>query len=140
VLETEPTLIEEYVRTGKARLVYRHLVQLGVGSQSLAEASECAGAQGRFWEMREMLYARQSDLFAVTGYAGVAPLVQELGLDEPRFQQCMDQHEFQKQVEADADAAEREGIVSRPVMDIAGTRIIGSQPIDRFRAVLDSVQ
>ena len=139
-METEPKLIEEYVRTGKARLVYRHLVQLGAGSQALAEASECAGAQGRFWEMREMLYARQSDLSGVTGYAGVAPLVQELELDQPKFQQCMDQHDFQKQVEVDAEAAQREGVVSRPVMDIAGTRIIGAQPIQRFREVLDAVR
>ena len=140
MLETEPTLIEEYVRTGKARLVYRHLVQLGAGSQALAEASECAGAQGRFWEMREMLYARQPELFGVTDYAGVAPLAQELELDEPKFQQCMDQHDFGKQVEADAEAAQREGVVSRPVMDIAGTRIIGAQPVERFREALDAAR
>ena len=139
-METEPQLIEQYVKTGKARLIYRHLLQLGEPSKTLAEASECAGAQGKFWEMREQLYRRQAELYSASSFAAVQPLVAELGLDEAQFGQCLEQHQFEQQVTADFAAAEREGIRSRPVLDINGTRIIGAQPLTQFQAVLDAIQ
>lgn len=139
-METEPQLIEQYVKTGKARLVYRHLLQLGDASKVLAEASECAGAQGKFWEMREQIYRRQAELYSASSFAAVQPLVAELGLDEAQLQQCMEQHQFEQQVTADFAAAEREGVRSRPVLDINDTRIVGAQPLSRFQQVLDAIQ
>ncbi len=139
-METEPQLIEQYVKTGKARLIYRHLLQLGAASKALAEASECAGAQGKFWEMREQIYQQQEQLYAATTFAAVQPLVAALGLDESRFQQCFEQRQFEQQVLADYAAAQQAGVRSRPVMDINGTRIVGAQPISQFQRVLDNGQ
>jgi protein-disulfide isomerase len=138
-VETEPQLIDQYVKTGKAKLIYRHLLQLGDASKALAEASECAGTQGKFWEMREEIYRRQDQLFSATSFAGVQPLLAELGLDEAQFQQCMEQHQFEQQVESDYAAAQQEGVRSRPVLDINGTRIIGAQRFDAFQQILDTV-
>jgi protein-disulfide isomerase len=139
-VETEPQIIDQYVRTGKARLIYRHLIQLGEATRVLSEASECAGAQGRFWEMRELIYRRQNELFAARSYESIAPLVQELELDETQFRSCLESGEFRQQVEADYAAAQGEGIASRPVMDINGTRVVGAQPFAAFQRVLDAAQ
>jgi protein-disulfide isomerase len=136
-VETEPQLIEQYIETGQARLIYRHLLQLGDASRVLAEASECAGAQGKFWEMRELIYRQQSRLYGTTGFADVQPLVAELGLDESQFQACLDGGRYRQQVLDDYAAAQREGITNRPVMDINGTRIVGAQPFAQFQRVLD---
>ncbi len=70
-MENEPDLIEKYIKSGQARLVYRHLQQLGPGSRVLSEASECAGAQDRFWEMRELIYRRQDELRGADSFAAV---------------------------------------------------------------------
>ncbi len=137
-METEPQIVEQYVRSGRARLVYRHLVQLGESSAALAEASECAGEQGRFWEMRELIYRRQSDLFSATTFAAIQPLVAELGLDQARFQQCFDTRQYKQQVDDDYAAAQREGVRGRPVTDINGTRIVGAQPFAAFRQAIDA--
>ena len=139
-METEPQIIDNYIRTGKARLVYRHLLQLGPGSLALAEASECAGAQGRYWEMRELIYHRQSEVYSTRDFAGVQPLVATLGLDEAQFKQCMDTGEYRAQVEADNAASEKAGVRGRPVLDINGTRIVGTQSYERYRTVLDAAQ
>lgn len=139
-METEPQIIEQYVKTGKARLIYRHLVQLGEGSQVLAEASECAGAQGAFWEMREQIYQRQNEVYGATNFAAVQPLVQELGLDANQFKQCLDQRQFQQQVLDDYAVAQRESINSRPVVDINGTRIIGAQPFTRYQQAIEAAR
>ncbi len=135
---TEPQLIEQYVETGKARLVYRHLVQLGAGSQMLAEASECAGEQGKFWELRELIYRSQRELSGDDNVAELEPLSQALGLDHAALRQCIDEQRFRKQVEDDNAAAKRERVQGRPVMDINGARIIGSQPLGVFAKVLDA--
>lgn len=139
-METEPQIIEQYIKTGRARLIYRHLVQLGEGSQVLAEASECAGAQGAFWEMREQIYQRQSEVYGATNFAAVQPLAQELSLDANQFKQCLDQRQFQQQVLDDYAAAQRESVNSRPVIDINGTRIIGAQPFARYQQAIEAAR
>lgn len=139
-METEPRLIEQYIRTGEARLVYRHLLQLGDGSRVLAEASECAGEQGKFWEMRELLYREQDRVFGATGFASVQPLAAELGLDEAAMQQCMDSGQFRAQVEADYAAGQREGVTSRPVMDVNGRRLVGALPLQQFQQAIEAAQ
>jgi protein-disulfide isomerase len=139
-VETEPQLIEQYIRTGQARLVYRHLLQLGDGSRVLAEANECAGEQGRFWEMRELLYREQDRVFAARDFGSVQPLAAQLGLDETAMQQCMDSGQFRAQVEADNAAAGREGVTSRPVMDINGQRLVGALPLPQFQQVIEAAQ
>jgi protein-disulfide isomerase len=139
-LETEPQLIEQYIKTGRARLIYRHLFQLGDGSRALAEASECAGAQGKFWEMRELIYTEQAQLYRATEYSVIAPLVRQLGLDEARFAQCFTSGEFRQQVAEDAAAAEREGVLSRPVLDVNSTRLIGALPLSRYVRAIDAAR
>ena len=139
-METEGQLIEEYIKTGKARLVYRHLLQLGTGSLALAEASECAGGQGKFWEMRELIYRRQDEVYGATEFARIQPLAAALDLDEAQFKQCFEQHQFKQHVEDDYAAAQREGVRSRPVLDINGTRIIGAQPFTQYQKVLDAAR
>ena len=138
MVETEAQLIEQYVTPGRARLIYRHLLQLGAGSLALAEASECAGAQGKFWEMRELIYRRQAHLARPAGPQAVQPLVTDLALDAGRFTHCLEQHQFRQQVEADDAAAQRAGIGSRPILDVNGTRIVGAQPLAQYQRVLDA--
>jgi protein-disulfide isomerase len=133
-------LIEQYIKTGRARLIYRHLFQLGDGSRALAEASECAGAQGKFWEMRELIYTEQAQLYRATEYSAIAPLVQQLGLDEARFEQCFTGGEFRQQVAEDAAADEREGVFSRPVLDVNSTRLIGALPLSRYLSAIDAAK
>jgi protein-disulfide isomerase len=139
-VETEPQILSSYVADGRVRIVYRHLVQIGEGSQVSAEASECAGAQGQFWAMHDKLYAEQSRLFnegsdSIATYVGFA---QELGLDAGQFQSCMEQRTFQEQVERDNSAARDEGVFARPVFDVAGTRLIGAQPFSQFQQLLEA--
>lgn len=140
MLETEPQIIQQYIKPGRARLVYRHLLQLGAVSQALSEASECAGDQGRFWEMREVLYTRQDELYNASTFAALEPIVTELGLDASRFRQCFENGQFRQQVEADYAAAQREGVINRPVMDINGTRLVGALPFKRFQAAIDAAK
>jgi protein-disulfide isomerase len=140
-VETEPTIIAEYITTGKAKLVYRHLMQIGEESVVTAEASECAADQGKFWPMRQALYVRQDEVYAAADLsATLAGFAQDLGLDTAPFKDCMQTHKHLNAVEADYKAATADGVRSRPVFDIApnGKRLIGAQPLPVFRQLLDA--
>ena len=54
--------------------------------------------------------------------------------------QCLDSSQFEAQVDKDYAQAQREGITSRPVLDIDGTRLIGALSIDRYRQTLDAAR
>ena len=59
--DTLPTLIKEYVDTGKAKLVYRHFpLEFHPAALVSAQASECAAEQGKFWEMHDAIFTEQA--------------------------------------------------------------------------------
>ncbi len=136
MLETEPQIIEQYIATGRVRLVYRHLQQLGADSELLSEASECAADQGRFWEMRRSIYARYAQLYGDTA-AQAAQAAAEAGLDVAAMDACLAAGTHEAAVRADYAAAQAEGVRSRPVFRVGDQTIIGAQPFGVFQDLLD---
>ena len=78
------------------RSVYRHFPLTFHDKASItAEATEAAGAQGKFWEMHDLLYERQQEWGQLSGDALQTKLVEyaeELGLDTERFAQELADH------------------------------------------------
>lgn len=60
-LGTLPTVVEDYVRTGKVKLVYRGINIIGPNSENGLRANYAAGEQNRLWQMSQELYARQGE-------------------------------------------------------------------------------
>ena len=132
-------MLTEYIASGKVKLIYRHLLQLGDASVATAEASECAADQGQFWPMHDALYARQREVYGasdlgitLTGFA------KDLGLDTSTFNSCMQQHTHLQFVQDDYTASKRDGVQFRPVFDINGTRITGAQGFNVFQQQIDA--
>jgi protein-disulfide isomerase len=138
-VETEPKITETYIATGKVKLMYRHLLQLGDGSVRTAEASECAAEQSKFWPMHDMLYARQSEVYRASDLdATLAGFAKDLSLDAAAFGDCMATNETLKAVQDDYQAAQDEGVQFRPVFDIGGTRLTGALPFATFQKQIDA--
>jgi protein-disulfide isomerase len=138
-VETEPQIYETYIATGKVRLIYRHLVQLGEGSLRASEAAECAGDQGKFWEMRRAIYAGQSELYTSSSAdAALSVFAQDIGLDIGAYNQCMVAGTHRQAIQDDFRAATDAGVRSRPVFEINGTRLIGARPFSDFQQTIDA--
>jgi len=136
-LDTEPQIVEAYIKPGKLRLIYRHLLQLGERSELLAEASECAADQGGFWEVRRELYARINELYGDTrAVAGAAAA--SVGLDQAALDACLDAATHREAVRADYAAATAAGIRSRPVFTIGDETLIGAQRFSTFQQTIDA--
>jgi protein-disulfide isomerase len=138
-VETEPKIVETYIATGKVKLVYRHLLQLGEGSVRTAEASECAADQGAFWPMRDMLYVRQGEVYGAADLdTTLATFATDLKLDTTAFSDCMRTNRHLEAVQADYQAAQAAGVRFRPSFDIGGDRLNGALPFGDFQQRIDA--
>jgi len=104
------TLLKRF--EGRIRFAYRHFPIEDAHPQALcaAEAAECAGAQGRFWDMHQLLYDNQSHLDRkhLWRYA------ESLGLDMPRFTSEMDGESYRQRIREQMDTARRSHLRATP--------------------------
>src|SRR5256885_14068235 len=107
-----PELKQVLRRVGnKVRFVFRHfpLSEEHPHAQHAAEVAEAAAAQGKFWEMHDLLYQRQAAL----ADEGLVRYARELGLDAERVR---------RELLAQVDAARgREGVASGAESGVSGT-------------------
>ena len=117
--------------------IYRHFVlSFHDKAQITAEATEAAGAQGKFWEMHDLLYERQQEWGQLSGEDAVkARLIEyaaELGLDTERFAQELEDHVYKDKVDADTQSAIEAGLGGTPSYIINGvvypTQQLGLNP------------
>ncbi len=146
--QIEPVLIENYVATGKIRLVYRTANDfLGLDSASAAEALYCAEEQGQFWEMKDLLYANFSS-GNVGGFSEkrVSAMAAKLGLDVSAFDDCMSSNRMVPRLEhdlADFEAVNADLIAAgqsygTPTLAINGVRVDLVSSWDELFAALDA--
>src|SRR4051794_20672206 len=87
-------------------------------AEHAAQAAEAAAAQGRFWEMHDLLFANQKALGDddLVGYA------RELGLDVERFSDELRSGRYADAVRADMDEGLRLGVQGTPTFFIDGSK------------------
>ena len=133
--ETLPKLKEDYIDTGKVKYVFRHFpLSFHQNAQKAAEAAECAGEQGKFWEMHDMLYSHQ-DALSVDDLKNYAS---QLGLDTEQFNQCLDSGKYKDKVQNDFNMGVQVGVSGTPTFFINGEKLVGAQPYSVFQQVIDS--
>lgn len=126
-------LLESYPE--QVRLVFRDfpLTSIHPNAQPAAEAANCANEQGAFWPFHDRIFSMQLGLNkeAYLQYA------QDLNLDLASFEQCIAERRYQQEVEADLNFAANLGINSTPTFFINGIPVVGAQPFDVFKYVID---
>jgi protein-disulfide isomerase len=147
-LNTLPALTKEYIDTGKVRYVFRNLPLESIHPNAMraAVAAECAGEQGKYWQLHDRMFANQRalDLTTLVNHSKAE------GLDATRFQQCVSSDKYTAKIRADQAEAERVGATSTPSFFVAvltpgdskarAVRLIrGAHPYPTFKAAIDSV-
>jgi protein-disulfide isomerase len=98
-----------------------------------AEAAHCAGEQGKYWEMHDAMFANIRNLFVPS----LKQTARGLGLDGAAFDQCLDSGKHAAIVRADYELGEKMGVNSTPTIYINGRPLIGAQPFEAFKAIID---
>jgi protein-disulfide isomerase len=127
------TLLLQY--KGKVNLSYRDfpLNDVHPRAQLAAEASRCAGEQGRFWEFHDLLFENPNRL----GLQGLIEKAHQLKLDVQRFNFCVSSGQYKPQVEQDIQDARRAGLSATPGFFINGVFLSGAQPMSAFKEIID---
>ncbi len=168
--QTLPQIKREYIDTGKVKFVYRDFPILGLGhayAQKAAEAAECAGDQGKFWEFHDLLFENQNKLTSLqkqvdsqtiegrtivtiknmkgTLYFDITDNIeemkqfaQELGMNTTAFNSCLDSGMYTEEVEKDLQDGIDAGVTGTPAFFINGIPVSGAQSFDSFKQIIDS--
>ena len=134
---TEPQLRTTYITTGKVRFVFHHLAFLGQESIWAAEAAECAGAEGRFFDFHDRLYALQTgENVGTFTKANLQKIAQGLGLSAG-FAACLTSDRYGQRVRDDTNAGHARGVTVTPTFFVNGRKLEGVQSFDQLRAIID---
>ena len=146
--ETRPQIVENYIETGKANLVFLDMPFLGSDSTPASEATYCADDQGKYWEYHSMLFTYQEDEID-GGWANanrLQAIAFNLGLDIEQFDKCMTTDDHYSRVNYNKQVAVTEfGAKSTPTFMIINSisgeaqRIVGAHPYSTFENIIDSL-
>jgi protein-disulfide isomerase len=148
VRETMPQIDREYIQTGKVRYVFRDfpIDSLHPQAPKAHEAVNCAGDQGKYWEMWERLFNNPRQL-------APADLVEHgkaVGADPVRLKQCLDTGRYTAAVNASVQEAVGLGASGTPIIFFGLTEpgsntvkavraIRGAYPYERFKQTIDAL-
>ena len=136
--ETYPKFRDEFVKTGKVRLAYVNFpLNSHVHALPAAEAAMCAGAQGKFWEMHDALFATQAKWEELESPATVFDsLAVAAGVDAARWRECVSSGKMKPLIRADHDRASVAGASATPSFMIGDKMLVGAQPIEQLRLAI----
>ncbi|HEY2901056.1 MAG TPA: thioredoxin domain-containing protein [Polyangia bacterium] len=132
----EPTLTQiEKDYGGKVRQVWKNYpLPFHNNAEPAAEAAMAAGAQGKFWEMHDKLFANQQSL----DRPSLEKYAQEIGLNMGKFKADLDAQKYKSQIESDTKEGSAVGVNGTPAVFINGRKIAGAYPIDTFKKIIDA--
>ena len=142
VQETLPLIEENYITTGKVRLIFRNFP---VHQQAVfaAGAAVCAQEQDEFWQMHDTLFAQQGEwsgdpdfMVLFEGYA------KDMGLDTEQFTSCLipeegKEPEWLEKLKKDFEAGQEAGVQGTPSFFISDQSIVGAQPFEVFQEAIE---
>jgi protein-disulfide isomerase len=131
-----PIIKEVQARTGEVlRFVFRNfpITTSHPHAERAAEAAEAAAAQGRFWEMHDLLYENQKRLRDqdLRAYA------ERLGLDVEPFDRDLAEHVHVARIHEDFMSGVRSGVNGTPTFYVNGVRHDDSYDVDTLVAAVE---
>ena len=134
VVATVKELMKQY--EGRVKWVYRDfpIASLHPRASKAAEAARCAGERGKFWEYHDLLFEHQAQATP----EDFKRFAEQLTLDPKSFGQCLDSAKHQAAVEADIQDGARLGVTGTPTFFINGRILVGAQPLENFRRVVEA--
>lgn len=134
--DTLPQVKDAYIKTGKARLVYRDfpISSIHPEAQKAAEAAECASEQDKFWEYHDLIFSRQTTLSVANEKLWAA----ELKLDTQKFNQCLDTGKYAAEVAKDFTDGQAAGVTGTPTFYINGKSVVGAVPFAALKTAIDA--
>ena len=147
-LQTFPQIAAEYIKTGKIQYMFVDypIAQLHPAAARTHEAANCAGDQGKYWEMHASLFNNP----VARDDAALTALARPIGIDTAALQSCLAGGKHAGAVQASVSRMEQLGISGTPMVVIGLTPapgqpmkivkyVYGAQPFAAFKAAIEGV-
>jgi len=136
-----PVIRQQLIATGKVRWRYRDFpLPTHQYSRYAALAAQCAGEQGKFWEMHDQLFSNHE--WAQTGKnprSLFRDLAKAAGVDLDKYDACMDGQRYAGRIQASLQEGEALGVGGTPTFYVNGKRFDGHPTSDAFKSLVDSL-
>jgi protein-disulfide isomerase len=144
----EPSMINQFVTTGDARLVFHDLAFIGKRSSSswdesvaAASAARCAADQDLFWPMHDWLFANQTaENEGAFSQARLRTIAGAAGLDLAAYDRCMAAGDKQVSVKSETTSSFAAGIQSTPTIKINGALYTGKLTLPDVTAAVSAAR
>jgi hypothetical protein len=137
-LERFPAMLDE-IAAGQVQFVMIPVPHIGPGAKDAAKAALCAGQQGQYWEMNDVLFDWQKRFVMFTfDRRRLHNGAHNLGLDTKAFDQCMDSPATDALVESARTEFDRRGLSGTPTFFINGQQVRSYDEFDNLSQLTES--
>ena len=139
-----PTIKDQLITTGRLRWRFREYpLPIFQWSRVAALAAQCAGEQGKFWEMEEVLFQQQADWgrSRKNPSAAFRDLAHGVGVDADKYDACMDSQRYAGRIEASYREGAARGVTGTPTFFANGQELDNNRfgNSDAFKNLVDSL-
>jgi protein-disulfide isomerase len=146
--QTLPLILEQYVKTGKVKFVYRDFpIQTShPNAMPAAAASECAHEQDKYWEYHDELFKNQgiwNNMEITSAITVFKEYATKLELNQEQFDSCLDSGKYIEEINKDLKDGQNYGITGTPGFFIGNEQdgfiqLTGARPFEAFKSAIDS--
>jgi protein-disulfide isomerase len=141
----EPDVRSRLVNTGIVRFRFMDFplaIDAHRNNRDAHLAAWCAGEQGKFWEMHDIIFQNQDRWNTEATKRPDRPLAElarQVGVDPTQYERCVSSRKFAGQIQANFDEALRRQIRMTPTFIIGNKLLVGAASYDKFKAQVDEV-
>ena len=121
----------------KIRFVYKHFNRGGLDAV-IENASECAGEQGKFWEMHDYIFENRAALVKNAPEEMLNKEAETLGLDTVKFGTCVTENKYLDKIEGQTQEAYKFAVSGTPGIFVNDKFLGGATDYDTLKSVIDS--
>ena len=143
--ETLQIINEDFIKTGKVKVVFKDYPLNGPDSKLAAEASYCAQDQEKYWQYHDEVYRNWGG--ERTGWItreALTEFAQVVNLDTEKFNKCLDDNKYESKVNSLYEFGNDIGIDATPSFlvfnDEKIIKIRGNQPLEVFLKTFDELE
>lgn len=148
--QTYEQIKKEYIDTGKVKYIVRDLpLSFHQNAHKEAQAAECArdqGGDGMYYKYHDEIYKRTTSNGTGLALTELPAIANDLGLNSSVLQTCLDSEKYKEEVDKDLSDASAVGATGTPTFFIGkstangvitGKKVVGAQPFENFKKVID---
>ena len=128
-----PKIKEEYIETGRAKLVFKYSLGHGTGKEA-HRVGWCLNDQDLFWQFHEQAFAKSED---TPNLEKMKEIAKNIGADVGELESCLAEKKYESFFEKDSAMGRANGVQGTPAFFINGKLVSGAKSFNEIKKIID---